>query len=142
MVMYAPGGIASLIMMNVRVAAYRKLHQLWGWYAALAATAAILLAGLAALIELIYHLQLEAGTGSQLRYLGLTLDTQALSSWLGALAVALVGAALFELVRRRFMAVWGRVQSEIEEAMTFKEPDAAAPLGGKAAAREASLGAP
>jgi branched-chain amino acid transport system permease protein len=142
MVMYAPGGIASLIMMNVRVAAYRKLHQLWGWYAALAATAAILLAGLAALIELIYHLQLEAGTGSQLRYLGLTLDTQALSSWLGALGVTLVGAALFELVRRRFMAVWGRVQSEIEEAMTFKEPEAAAPLGGKAAAREASLGAP
>jgi branched-chain amino acid transport system permease protein len=33
MVMYAPGGIASLIMMNVRVAAHKKLHRLWGWYA-------------------------------------------------------------------------------------------------------------
>ena len=142
MVMYAPGGIASLIMMNVRVAAYRKLRQLWGWYAALAATTAVMLVGLAGLIELIYHLQLEAGTGSKLRYLGLTLDTESAASWLGALAVAVVGAALFEWVRRRFATEWGRVQSEIEEAMTFKEPEAAAPLGGEAAAREASLGAP
>ena len=35
MVMYAPGGIASLIMMNVRVAAHKKLHRLWRWYAVL-----------------------------------------------------------------------------------------------------------
>jgi branched-chain amino acid transport system permease protein len=142
MVMYAPGGIASLIMMNVRVAMHRKLHRLWGWYAALTGTALVMLAGLAALIELIYHLQLESGAGSQLRYLGLTLDTQSVASWLGALAVAVVGAAMFEAVRRRFAAEWGRVQSEIEATMTFKEPDADIPLGGKAAAREASAGVP
>ncbi len=29
MVMYAPGGIASLIMMNLRVASFGKLRQLW-----------------------------------------------------------------------------------------------------------------
>ena len=142
MVMYAPGGIASLIMMNVRVAAHRKLHRLWGWYAALTATALVMLAGLAALIELIYHLQLESGSGSTLRFLGMTLDTQSVLSWLGALAVAGVGTAMFEAVRRRFALEWGRVQSEIEAAMTFKEPDAEIPLGGKAAVREASLGAP
>ena len=66
----------------------------------------------------------QPGTGSQLRYLGLTLDTQSAASWLGALAVAVVGAALFEAVRRRFAGVWGRVQGEIEATMTFKEPDA------------------
>ena len=76
MVMYAPGGIASLIMMNLRVAAYRKLTALWGWYAALAATALVMLVGLAALIELIYHLQLESAHGLELRFLGLTLDTR------------------------------------------------------------------
>jgi branched-chain amino acid transport system permease protein len=142
MVMYAPGGIASLIMMNVRVAAHRKLHQLWGWYAALTATALVLFAGVAALIELVYHLQLESASGSTLRYLGLMLDTQSIASWLGALAVAVVGGAMFEAVRRRFAREWGRVQGEIEAAMVFKEPDAEMPLGGKAAVREASLGAP
>jgi branched-chain amino acid transport system permease protein len=122
MVMYAPGGIASLVMMNVRVAAHRKLHRLWGWYALLAATALTMLAGLAGLIELVYHLQLEATGGHTVRYLGLTLDTSAASSWLGALGVAVVGFVLFELVRRRFALEWGRIQSEIEATMTFKEP--------------------
>ena len=122
MVMYAPGGIASLIMMNVRVAAHRKLHRLWGWYALLAATALAMLVGLAGLIELVYHLQLGATSGPTLRYLGLTLDTGAAASWLGALGVAVVGFALFELVRRRFALEWGRIQGEIEATMTFKEP--------------------
>jgi branched-chain amino acid transport system permease protein len=38
MVMYAPGGMASLIMMNLRVASFGKLRELWpsylGWLAA------------------------------------------------------------------------------------------------------------
>jgi len=142
MVMYAPGGIASLIMMNVRIARYKKLHQLWGWYAALTATALVMLAGLAALIELVYRMQLNDTTGTTLRYLGFTLDTQSPASWLGALAVAAIGFATFEFVRRRFALQWGRIQGEIEEAMTFKEPDSPIPEGGKAAAREATLGTP
>jgi hypothetical protein len=42
--------------------------------------------------------------------------------WLAALAVAAVGFFLFEAARRRFAGVWGAVQSEIEAAMTVKEP--------------------
>ncbi|MEP7300790.1 MAG: branched-chain amino acid ABC transporter permease [Caldimonas sp.] len=120
MVMYAPGGIASLIMMNVRVAAYRKLHRLWGWYALLAVTAAVMLVGFGALIEMLYHLQLEGGAGSTLRYLGLTLDAHGAASWLGALAVAGAGFAAFELVRRRFAEAWGRIQGEIEADTSLK----------------------
>src|SRR4051794_1245211 len=121
MVMYAPGGIASLIMMNVRVAAYKKLHRLWGWYAMLTATALVMLAGFAGLIELVYHLQLAETTGSTVRYLGMTLDTHSAASWLGALAVAALGFAAFEIVRRRFALEWGRIQGEIEAAMAFRE---------------------
>ena len=54
-------------------------------------------------------------------------------SWLGALAVTVVGFAAFEVVRRRFAVDWGAIQSEIERDMTFKEPDVAAPTGGAAA---------
>ena len=35
MVMYAPGGISSLIMMNLRLAAFGKLRALWASYLAL-----------------------------------------------------------------------------------------------------------
>jgi branched-chain amino acid transport system permease protein len=122
MVMYAPGGIASLIMMNLRVAAHKKLHRLWGWYAALAATAFVMLAGLAALIEMVYRLQLGSSGESALRFLGVPLDSASVASWLGALGVAALGVLAFEFVRRRFAHAWGRIQGEIEATMTFKEP--------------------
>ena len=60
MVMYAPGGIASLIMMNLRVASFGRLRELWVSYLALAFTALIVLLGAAAMIEMIYHLKLNA----------------------------------------------------------------------------------
>ena len=78
MVMYAPGGIASLIMMNLRVAALSASCAGSGAaYAALAGDRrCVMLVGAAALIEMVYHLQLDAGAGSTLRFLGLTLDAQ------------------------------------------------------------------
>ena len=48
MVMYAPGGIASLIMMNLRVASFGKLRTLWVSYLALGVTGADRAAGGAA----------------------------------------------------------------------------------------------
>jgi hypothetical protein len=63
-VMYAPGGIASLIMMNLRVAAFGRLRELWVSYLALAITALVALAGAGAMIEMVYHLQLNSAGGS------------------------------------------------------------------------------
>jgi branched-chain amino acid transport system permease protein len=142
MVMYAPGGIASLLMMNMRVAAHRKLHRLWGWYALLAATAVVMLTGFSALIEMIYARQYGSVGDTQARFLGLTLDTGSAAPWLAAIAIAVLGFAAFEAARRRFAHVWGAVQTEIEATMAFKEPNAAAAEGGRAAAREANRGAP
>jgi len=122
MVMYAPGGIASLLMMNLRVAAYKKLHRLWRWYALLAVTALFMLAGFAAAIEMIYARQYGSVGETTTRYLGMTLDSAALWPWLAAALVALVGFAAFEAVRRRFARVWGTVQEEIEAIMVSKEP--------------------
>jgi branched-chain amino acid transport system permease protein len=122
MVMYAPGGIASLIMMNVRVAAHRKLHRLWGWYALLAATALVMLSGIAAVIEMVYARQFGSVGETKAQYLGMTLETADVAPWAIAVVVALIGFALFELVRRRFAVEWGRIQTEIEATMAFKEP--------------------
>ncbi len=121
MVMFAPGGIASLIMMNVRVAAYGKLSRLLGWYAALTVTALIVLAGFAAMVEMLYFLQFSGGSGTTLNFVGLALDPWQVSHWLGAVAVLIVGVALFEGVRRRFAAQWSDVQTEIEADIRRKE---------------------
>ncbi|MDP3809603.1 MAG: branched-chain amino acid ABC transporter permease [Hydrogenophaga sp.] len=121
MVMYAPGGVASLIMMNVRVAAYGLLKRVLGSYALLAVMGLIMLAGAGAMIEMMYHLQLNAGQDTALRFLGLNLDARSVTSWVGAVVVMLVGLGLFELVRRRFMLQWHDIQVTIEKHTQQRE---------------------
>ena len=121
MVMYAPGGIASLIMMNLRVASFGKLKQL-GWrYLALALTAFATLMGAAAMIEMIYHRQLNAAVGPELKFMGLVLNTTQSTTWLAAGVVFLIGLALFELARRQFRQQWSRIQDEIETEIKRRE---------------------
>jgi branched-chain amino acid transport system permease protein len=121
MVMVAPGGVASLVMMNLRVAAHGKLRALWVSYLALAATALATLGGAAAVIEMVYHLQLDAALGNELRFMGTTLNAKGIDSWVGAAFVAATGAGLFELSRRRFALEWSRVQTEIAVLVRQRE---------------------
>lgn len=115
MVMYAPGGVASLIMMNLRVASFGKLRSLWVSYLGLAVTGLVALTGAAAMVEMTYHLQLNAAQGSTLTFMGVTLDANGLDSWFGAGFVLLTGLGLFELVRRQFARDWGAIQEFIEK---------------------------
>jgi branched-chain amino acid transport system permease protein len=121
MVMYAPGGIASLIMLNLRVAKFGKLRRLVTGYVALGGSALVALVGAGAMIEMVYHLQLNAALGTTLKYLGATLDAASIDSWFGAAFVMLVGVAMFELARRHFVREWGEVQAEIEREIRRRE---------------------
>jgi branched-chain amino acid transport system permease protein len=121
MVMYAPGGLASLIMMNVRVAVFGKLKPLLPRYLVLAVTGLVGLSGLAAMIEMMYHLQLNAALGPTMQFLGVALDASTAASWLGAIALLVVGGGLFEWQRRHFARAWGQVQSEIEHSIAQRE---------------------
>ena len=121
MVMYAPGGLASLLMMNLRVAAFGKLARLWRHYIPLALAGLVALTGAAAMIEMVYHLQLNQALGPQMQFLGLPLDASAVPSWLGALVVLAVGVVLFEWVRRGFRREWNRIQEEIAVEIARRE---------------------
>ena len=114
MVMYAPGGIASLIMMNLRVAKFGKLRPLWTSYLGLGGSALVAVMGAACMIEMTYHLQLNAALGPEMTFVGAKLNAKGLSSWFGAGFVMLTGLGLFELCRRHFLQQWGKIQEEIE----------------------------
>lgn len=124
MVMYAPGGIASLIMMNMRVAAFGKWRRFLPLYALLALAAFVVLAGAGAMIEMVYHLQLNQALGPQMKFLGVPLDAHGVGSWTGAALLLLAGIVLFEFLRRRFALLWNRTQEEIED--TIRQREAAA----------------
>jgi branched-chain amino acid transport system permease protein len=121
MVIYAPGGVASLIMMNLRVAAFGFLRKLWVSYLALFVTAMVALLGAAAMIEMVYHLQLNAALGPDMVFMGMPLNAKGLNSWFGAGFVLLTGLGLFELCRRLFLHQWGEIQQDIEKEVKRRE---------------------
>jgi branched-chain amino acid transport system permease protein len=121
MVMYAPGGFASLILMNLRVAAFGKLKKLWTSYLALAGTALAALIGAATMIEMVYHRQLNEALGPELKFMGATLNSAGLDAWFGAGFLIAVGVALFELVRRQYVHEWGEIQEDIEKEIKRRE---------------------
>ncbi len=121
MVMYAPGGLASLIMMNLRVAKFGKLRQIWTSYLGLGITALVMVAGAGAMIEMVYHLQLNSALGDVVRFMGMPLNAKGLDSWVGAAMVLLTGVGLFELARRQYLREWGDIQTEIEKEIKRRE---------------------
>jgi branched-chain amino acid transport system permease protein len=121
MVMFAPGGIASLIMMNLRVASYGKLKPMLSKYLVLFISGLVMLLGIAAMVEMVYHLQLNQALGSELTFLGIKMDAKTVSSWSASLIVFLAGLSVFEYTRRNFAVQWGQAQEYIENEIKRKE---------------------
>ena len=121
MVMYAPGGLASLIMMNLRLAVFGKLRRVLPGYLVLGLASVIALTGASAMIEMLYHLQLNAALGPKMGFLGVTLNAQSVPSWVGAALLLALGAGLFEWRRRGFSRVWGAIAEEIERETKRRE---------------------
>ena len=121
MVMFAPGGIASLIMMNLQVASYGKLKPMLSKYVILFVSGLVVLLGAAAMVEMVYHLQLNQALGPELTFMSVGLNAKSATSWLGALAVLLAGLSVFELTRKRFAVQWGQAQEFIDTEIKRKE---------------------
>lgn len=122
MVVYAPGGFAALIMLNLRIVKAGGLGRLIGGYVGLFLTGVCMLAGASVLIEMIYHLQLDAALSTQLNFLGITLDTHENSHWALACLLLVLGTALFEWQRKRFRLTWEQVQTEIAAKQAQENP--------------------
>lgn len=121
MVMFAPGGLASLIMMNLRVASFGKLKPLLGKYLILAVTGLVALVGAAAMVEMVYHLQLNQALGPELTFMGVALNAKSVGSWLVSCVILLVGWGFFEVTRRRFVRQWSSTQEFIEIEIKRRE---------------------
>jgi branched-chain amino acid transport system permease protein len=121
MVLYAPGGLSSLIMMNLRVAKYGKLRPLLGSYLALGGTLFGVLMSISAVIEMVYQKQLDVGKVGAATVMGIPLNIASWDTWIGVGLVFVVSAALFELARREFAAQWSETQEEIQKIIKREE---------------------
>jgi len=117
LVMYAPGGLSSLILMNLRVMKFRKFARLRDSYFGLLMAALALTFGTVLLIELMYHVTLNVGQGPEVRLFGLPFDTTRAPGWVFAGSLLAAAAVAFEFYRRGFKRQWDAVQVEIEDSI-------------------------
>ena len=116
-VMYAPGGIASIIMMNLRVAKFGMFKRVWSsmWKLVLAAT--VTTAGVILAVEMLYQRTLEATQSAVIEMFGVSIDTASSSWWLMTIIVIALGIFACAKLKGGFAQHWGDVNTEIEEQM-------------------------
>jgi len=114
MVMFAPGGVAGILLHNVRVWQEGFMRYLIKSYVRLVLGSLPGFVGITVVVEMMYHRQLNAGLDPVLRMYATAWDTASALPWAQAGVLAVVGMVLFERERRRFMADWHQVQVFIE----------------------------
>jgi len=116
MVMYAPGGLASMGEWHWRWVKQAGASRLWGWYLGCLISAAVATLGAASAIELFYHHQLQSSMGQPLRWLGQFWATDQPWPWVLAAVTLLTGLAGWRLFKRRWDKAWESMASPSGEA--------------------------
>lgn len=111
-VMFSPGGIASLITVHKPVWRAQLTGRLLPSYALASATGALMLVGFFALIELIYHHE-SGSSGAAMNFLGIALNPSTAVSWIGIAVVLGAGAALFWWAVGYVRLAWAAISPEL-----------------------------
>jgi len=113
LVRYAPAGLASLILMLLRVATFGKFGRIWKPLLAVCGACLLGLTGLIFGIEMLYHLTLNGADGSIMPLFGREIDTKGAMPWAVAGVLLVVGIVLYRWIQPSYYAVWGEVNAEI-----------------------------
>jgi branched-chain amino acid transport system permease protein len=108
-VMFAPNGIAGLLMMHEplwRARAYGPLPRLLLTYVIALVPALATLAGLIAVIEMTYHRSVKASEGTTISLFHVTLDTASFVPWIAAIVLLAGGFLLFRRTWPVVGAAW------------------------------------
>ncbi|MFZ6639088.1 branched-chain amino acid ABC transporter permease [Undibacterium sp. TC4M20W] len=116
-VMYAPGGMASIIMMNLRVAKFGLFKRVWPSMWKLVLAAAITTAGVILAVEMLYQRTLEATQSAVIEMFGVSIDTASSTWWTMTIIVIGIGFFVCAKLKGGFAEHWGQVNTEIEEQM-------------------------
>jgi branched-chain amino acid transport system permease protein len=113
LVMFAPGGVAMILMQNLRVWKFGLLGRLVPRYGWALAAGLVALAGFVGIVEMTYHVTV-AGASPELRLAGIAVAPFSAAPWLVCAMLAVAGGGLYLVAWRRVRAAWDDVQIEIE----------------------------
>ena len=112
MVLYAPGGIASLLLMQIPVIRARRLGELAVPYALAAGAGLITIVGLIGIVEMVYRLS-EQGASTILNVFGMAFDARTTAPWIGFALVLAAGIVALRFASRLVGARWGTIQQDL-----------------------------
>jgi len=123
MVLFAPGGLAGLLLMHRPILRTRAFPGVVRTYALAAIPAMIAAIGATALLEINYRRATQPDAGAHMRLFWLDLDTATVWPWLGALALLAAGAYLLHRCRPIVARAWQRATDEARSASAMpREP--------------------
>ena len=114
MVLFAPGGIASLITVHGQAMRVGLLKRLAPGYMASGLAFLVLFAGLIALVELTYQLGEASELSKPFKLFWLVLEPSKWTSWALAGVVFAIGLGLFLTSLRPVRAAWQAVNAELQ----------------------------
>lgn len=113
MILFAPGGIASLLMVHKDPIRHGLWPRLIPGYLISGACIAVLLIGFVAVVEMIYHLEQGDQLGRQFKLLGVPLDVSSSASWFGAIGVLAVGVVALVATLRVARNAWAGIAADL-----------------------------
>jgi branched-chain amino acid transport system permease protein len=115
-VLFAPGGLASLVLMHRPLLRARVLHHVLPAYLIAALPAAVMTVAASFLLEVTYRISTKPELGRKLTVWGIPVDAGTPWPWLIAAAVVVAGLLAF----LRTMPIVGRAWGRATEAMMMK----------------------
>jgi branched-chain amino acid transport system permease protein len=109
-VLYAPGGVASLLLAQIGVIRAGKLGRLAAPYAAGAAACATALSGLVGIVESVYRLS-DSTQGTTLALAGMKLDAAQPGMWLASALLLAAGLVALRFAARFIGSRWAEVRA-------------------------------
>jgi branched-chain amino acid transport system permease protein len=113
LVRFAPAGLASLIIMMLRVTLMGYLPRLYKPLLGVAAAALLGALGMVMGIEMLYHLTLESANGPLTRLFGQEVDTSRAAPWLVAAGLALAGMLAYRRIQPVYYSLWNEIHADI-----------------------------
>lgn len=114
-VMFAPGGLAGLILMHRPLWKAGALGTVMPSYGAAIIPGAMIFVGLALLIEMTVHLSVKHDSSPIMRMFGVTFNAHGLLPWMIAIALIATGVALFRWVAPMMGGAWDRARATARE---------------------------
>ncbi len=114
-VMFAPGGIAGLVLMHVPLMRAGQITKLVPSYLMAIVPAALAFVGLVMLIEMTVQLTVKHSDGPGMKLFGIGFNADNLMAWALILALLIAATVLFRLIAPRMSAGWDAARVSARE---------------------------